>query len=319
MNWIELSTHATNEAIDWIRTSLATIDSINDIHIKDYLASSENQTQHQSQPTQWTCTVYLYLTNEFNGRTQIEKIIHLLSPLHRTGMIDEISIAVVEAKEVDQSQHSSFQVGRFVISATNAQTRSPNDIPLLLNHSLAFGSGLHPATILSLKLIQRYVTPGLNTLDLGCGSGILSVAMAKLGAQVLAIDNDAIAVEATQAAIHLNGVSNQVTAMVGSLGRGRNLGHWLGGNLTHEVAEIPSKSNFDLIVANIFARIHIALVDDYRDALHQSKPQTGFLITAGYTNDYEDEINRTFAKAGFDLIDCDRDNEWTACVHQSKN
>ncbi|EKQ70875.1 ribosomal protein L11 methylase [Leptolyngbyaceae cyanobacterium JSC-12] len=319
MNWIELSTDATHEAIDWIRTSLATIDFISKIQIKDYVALGENQIQNQLESSHWTFTAYIYLPNQPNHRTKVETIVYLLSPLHRTGMISEISVATVSEKEVDHAEPFFFRVGRFVIGAANVQTQSLDDIPLLLEPSLAFGSGLHPATILSLKLIERYVTPSMNTLDLGCGSGILSVAMAKLGARVLAIDNDAIAVEATQAAIHYNQVANQVTAMLGSLGQGSNLGHWLGGDLTYDIPMIQPNSAFNLITANILARIHITLVNDYRDALLQANSQTRLLITAGYTNDYAEEINETFIKAGFEQIDSEHLNEWTAFLHQLEN
>ncbi|MBF2025726.1 MAG: 50S ribosomal protein L11 methyltransferase [Oscillatoriales cyanobacterium C42_A2020_001] len=317
MNWIELSTHTTDEAIDWIRTSLATTNSIKKLQIQTFSESNEQQLQTSFKPT-WTHTVRLYLLNEINTRSQVETIIRLLSPLHRTGMIDEISVATVEEKDIDQSEQSSFRVGRFVIESANAQDRerSPNEIPLLLVHSLAFGSGLHPATVLSLKLIERYVTSGMNTLDLGCGSGILSVAMAKLGAQVLAIDNDAIAAAATQATVNLNQVADCVTVRVGSLGRGSDLGHWMGGDLNHEVPTIQPNSKFNLIAANILARIHITLAEDYYNALLQTKTQTSFLITAGYTNDYVEEINTTFAKTGFQQTDSEHLNEWTGLVHQ---
>jgi ribosomal protein L11 methyltransferase len=187
-------------------------------------------------------------------------------------------------------------------------------IPLHLNPSFAFGSGLHPATMVSLQMLERYVLPGMNTLDLGSGSGILSVAMAKLGAKVLALDNDPIAVQATQAAIDLNQVQSQVVVEAGSLGKGSNLGHWLGGSTAEEVSIIVG--NFDLVMANIFARIHIALAQDYYQALHQRNGNKGILITAGFTTDQEEDVTLACQAAGFVLIDRWEQNPWVSLVYE---
>ncbi len=102
-------------------------------------------------------------------------------------------------------------------------------IIIKLKTSLAFGSGLHPATILAIKLLELHITNNMNVLDLGSGSGILSVAAAKLGANVLALDNDAVAVAATQDAITRNNVTDKVRVIQGSLGRGSEIGNWMGG------------------------------------------------------------------------------------------
>ena len=98
----------------------------------------------------------------------------------------------------------------------------------------------------------------MQVLNLGCGSGILSVALAKLGAGVLALDNDPAAVQAAKANVELNAVQQQVTVMQGSLGTGARLGHWMGWMALGEVQPIQGQAAFDLIVANILARVHIA-------------------------------------------------------------
>ena len=152
----------------------------------------------------------------------------------------------------------------------------------------------------------------MHTLDLGSGSGILSVAIAKLGASVLAIDNDSIAVTATQDAVQLNQVASQVTVICGSLGSASQLGHWLGGDSIESVPEIKANAQFDLIVANIFARIHISLAAEFYKALRSTSMHSGILITAGYTSDREEDITAAMREAGLVVYDRVQINEWIA-------
>jgi ribosomal protein L11 methyltransferase len=207
---------------------------------------------------------------------------------------------------------------RFVVLTPDApyQSEAADEITLRLKTTLSFGSGLHPATIVSLRLLERYIVPTMNVLDLGSGSGILSVAMAKLGANVLALDNDSTAVQATQDAVRRNGVEQQVTVMEGSLGHGSDLGHWMGGDTIDNVPEIKATATFDLIVTNILARVHIALADDFQRALRRTDAQAGLLITAGFTADYEDEVTMALTEAGLEALDCERFNEWVALAHR---
>ena len=160
--------------------------------------------------------------------------------------------------------------------------------------------------------MERHVKPNLNTLDLGSGSGILSVAMAKLGAKVLAIDNDPIAVTATQDAVERNQVTEQVTVTCGSLGAASQLGHWMGGDSVGDVPEIQGNEQFELIVANIFARVHISLAHDFYKALRNTSTHSGILITSGYTSDREEDITKAMNDVG--LVVCDRAqiDEWIA-------
>jgi ribosomal protein L11 methyltransferase len=324
MSWMELSIDATHEAVDWVSTLLAAIHYTGDMRIANYIEPELNQLDNgEIIESQWAFTIYLYLPSDTNVRRRVEEIVDRLSPLHRTGLIAVIQTAIVEDKpeETAKSIPLIHRIGkRFVVLTPDAsyQSKAQEEVTLKIKTSLAFGSGLHPATILSLLLLERHIIPPMNVLDLGCGSGILSVAMAKLGAGVLALDNDNIAVESTQDAIHINGVEKQVTVKEGSLGSGSNLGHWLGVNTINNVQKINAIATFDLIVANIFARIHIALVDDFRRAIRRTNENTGILITAGFTTDYEDEVTAALVAAGFEAIDCERFNEWVALAYRLK-
>ena len=310
MQWTQLSINTTDEAVDWVYMLLIDADYEGEIYIAPYNATDDN-----SSP--WTYTICLYLEDNSYINHRINKIAQLLTPLQRTGMAGELEIAEVEAQTTAYTHRNIFRhrIGnRFLILPSHGtnETTSPEDIIIRLKPSLAFGSGLHPATILSLKLIEKHIKPSTYVLDLGCGSGILSIAIAKLGASVLGLDNDAIAVQSTKDAVYLNGVEQQVTVMEGSLGHGSTLGHWMGGETKENVQAIDTQQKFDFIVANIFARIHIAIAKDYQQVLKDN----GILIAAGFTKDYEESITAAMSEQGFTVIDCEQLNEWIAFAYR---
>jgi ribosomal protein L11 methyltransferase len=197
-----------------------------------------------------------------------------------------------------------------------------DDVVLHLDPGMAFGTGLHPTTQLCLKLLEAYTQPGMRTMDLGCGSGILAIAAAKLGAQpVLALDNDPIAVQATIENVERNGVQHIVTTAEGSLGPGAQLGHWLGSDwATKQRQATPGSgavafdldNEFDLIVANILANVHVLLAPHLAKAL---KPG-GLLVTSGIIADREADVAEAFAAAGVQEIERHGEGEWVALVHR---
>ena len=324
MSWIELSIDTTHEAVDWVSTLLATTDYTGGLTITPYAKPElDSLTDQAVVSPHWAFTIRLYLPYDIGVNARVEKLDHLLQPLHRTGLTTSLETAVVEEKLASRDGTSPLvhRIGqRFVVLRTDVPypLEAADDIILRLETSLTFGSGLHPATMGCLQLLERYIVPSMNVLDLGCGSGILSVAMAKLGAQVLALDNDQMAVQATQEAVRLNQVEQQVTVWEGSLGGGSELGHWMGGITSENVPTFKSTSAFDLIVTNILARVHIALVQDYKRALRRTDAYGGLLITAGFTSDYEDEVTNTLIDAGFEAVDCARSDEWVVLAHRLK-
>ena len=311
MSWIELSLDTTAEAVDWVWTLLTKAIAVEDMQISEY--------QDRQTNTKWKFTIQIYLLEDARIHQRIEAIAAILAPLYRASLTTELQTFVVEQKpyQIEQNIKNSLirRIGdRFVILSADSiyQASNSQEIILRLQNSLAFGTGLHPTTILSLQLLERHVKPSMHILDLGSGSGILSVAIAKLGASVLAIDNDSIAVTATQDAVQLNQVASQVTVTCGSLGSASQLGHWLGGDSIESVPEIKANAQFDLIAANIFARIHISLAAEFYKALRSTSIHSGILITAGYTSDREEDITVAMSKAGLAVYDRAQIDEWIA-------
>lgn len=321
MSWIEVCLHGTHEAVDWVNTLLATVNYQGDVQITNYDESAQHAVDRPSGSPSWQFTIHLYLPNTAAAGAQVEEIERLFSPLHRTNMttLPQISVLAEKPNAVLSESHPHHIGQHFVILPNDdakdyADRLQPSDIPLYLATTRAFGSGLHPTTIVSLKLLERHVVSGMHTLDFGCGSGILSVAMTRLGATVLALDNDPVAVAATQDTVECNGMQSQVTVARGSLGAGSEMGHWMGGELGDAVPQIETRASFDLVVANILSRIHLALVDEFSNALHSP----GLLIAAGFTADYATEIAAALTSAGFEAIDREQLDEWVGLAFRKQ-
>ena len=115
---------------------------------------------------------------------------------------------------------------------------------IIIDPGMAFGTGGHPTTEGCLFFLDKLVTPNMSVIDWGTGSAILAIAAAKLGATVIAFDNDPKALEPARSNIELNQVKTQIQLFTSD-----------GSDLSQPV---------DLIVANITADIHIRLISQYR-------------------------------------------------------
>lgn len=157
------------------------------------------------------------------------------------------------------------------------------DLEIALDPGMAFGTGTHPTTQLCLEALESLIEPGQDVLDLGCGSGILAIAAAKLGAgRVLALDIDPIAVQATRDNADHNGVAHQILVEQGSL-----------------ETVISGARRFDLVVVNILARIIIEMTER---RLGQVLRPGGIAIFSGIITTQLDEVEGALSRAGLTPI-----------------
>ncbi len=173
-------------------------------------------------------------------------------------------------------------------------------IDLLIDPALAFGSGHHESTNMCLALLSELARDGMSALDVGCGSGILSIAMKKLGVKVSACDTDEQAVTATQQNAEKNGV--QIDQI------------WLGSvsSLNEQSSSESAQPQFDLVVANIIADVILILSADLKKAL---KPG-GRLVLSGILEKYKDRIEQAFSDLSFICVK--QENEWLSFVYERK-
>lgn len=169
----------------------------------------------------------------------------------------------------------------------------PDDIVVALDPGMAFGTGTHPTTHLCLEALEDLTQPGAQVLDLGCGSGILTIAAAKLGAaHVLAVDNDPIAVRTTIENAAQNGVSDRITAQEGSLD-----------------TVLGSARRFDLVAANLIAKIILNMSEQ---GLGEIVRPGGVAVFSGIIQEQVAEIEAALRKCGLEPYRQRAMGDWVA-------
>jgi ribosomal protein L11 methyltransferase len=171
----------------------------------------------------------------------------------------------------------------------------PDDVVVVIQPSMAFGTGEHETTRGVLRLLQKVLRPGDRVLDVGAGSGILSIAAALLGAgRAWGVEADRAAMETGRENLQRNGVSGTVT-----LDCARVDAAFLGAQ-----EEAP----FDLILANVLSGVLVPLMPAFVPALAPS----GSLILGGIMETEADDVVAAARAADLALVDDDREGEWWA-------
>jgi len=174
------------------------------------------------------------------------------------------------------------------------------ELVIEIDPGMAFGTGLHATTRLCIDAIRRHVwrndlfgarVLAHNALDVGTGSGILAVLLAKLGVpRTVAFDVDPVAVEATKANAKLNKVADRIEVRQATIGK---------------IAE-----SFDLVVANILAGTIVGMREQLEDRLNPG----GVLILSGILKQQGAEVKRAFQKGKLEFVESINDEDWTSLV-----
>jgi len=166
-----------------------------------------------------------------------------------------------------------------------------DDIEIALDPGMAFGTGTHPTTQLCLEALEDLVQPTQDILDLGCGSGILSIACAKLGARkIVGLDIDNLAVEATKENAEVNGVTDKIVVEQGSL---ENV--------------ITSARRFDFVVVNILAKIILKMTEN---KLGDTVRPGGIAIFSGIIETQVEEVEEALRKTGLEPYARRQQGDW---------
>ncbi|HEB9278017.1 50S ribosomal protein L11 methyltransferase [Campylobacter jejuni] len=173
---------------------------------------------------------------------------------------------------------------------TTWQEEKKNYINIKINPALAFGSGHHESTYSCVKFLQKFSKSKLRALDLGCGSGILGIIMAKFGCNVEICDTDELAIDSSLENARLNDVNFHKT-WCGSIDKANGL--------------------YNLIVANIIADVILILEKDIKNHLEDN----AILILSGILDKYSTRIKEKFQD--LELIDEMQINEWCSFVYKN--
>jgi ribosomal protein L11 methyltransferase len=201
--------------------------------------------------------------------------------------------------------YKPFEIGEKIVICPKWESyeNAGNKIVLKINPAHVFGTGLHQTTQLCIELLEKYVGGRSNSvLDLGCGSGILSIASLLLGASdALAIDLDPEAIDIAYENAELNAITKERYTV-------------LSGNIItdSELQAFITADKYDIVVANIVADVIIAISPLVADKIKKG----GIFITSGIIKERLDDVYSALESAGFLVVETAFKDEWV-CVTAS--
>ena len=217
--------------------------------------------------------------------------------------LPEPALRFVENQDWSESwkrHYRPLRLGRHLVIIPSWATTAlgPDDVPVLLDPGMAFGTGTHPTTQLCLELLEENLRPGMTVIDLGCGSGILGLAALRLGAGlVLALDTDPEATRATQDNARLNQIGANLRTHLGSL--------------TDLLQGGVQPGRAPLVVANILAGTLARMLGE---GLPRVLEPGGRLILSGILREQSAEVEAALEASGMRLMEQRTREDWVALV-----
>lgn len=308
MKWSEICVHTTNEAIEAISNILnengASGVVIEDI--SDFLKERPDQfgeiyqLDRDDYPEEGVLIKSYLPQNDVLDKTveQIKQAINRLIDFDIDIGTNKITLNDVDEEDWATAWKKYYKPvsisDKITITPTweDYKSKFPEEVVIELDPGMAFGTGTHPTTMLTLRAIEKHLKQGQTVIDVGTGSGILSIASALLGAgDVYAYDLDDIAVTSAKSNIELNRAASKVKVEQN--------------NLLDDIEINP-----DLIVANILAEI---IVKFERKAFSLLKPG-GLFITSGIIESKENMVKQALESAGFDILEMNKQEDWVLIV-----
>ena len=306
-NWIEITIHTTNEASEIVESILLDYGSTG-VAIEDPTTLEENLhddfgTIVELSPTDYpeVGVVVKGYINELNFDDETfnrfkDELVQLGKNIN-IGEFFKIETTTIQDSDWENSWKDYFDIlnigEKFVIVPTWREYENEEDKYVInIDPGMAFGTGGHETTSLCIKNLEKYVKPHDNVIDVGCGSGILSIAASYLtDGSLKAVDLDKLAVDVSRENFALNNLENRIEVEEASL-------------LTKETKK------YDVIVANILAHIIELMLEDAYKLLEDG----GYFITSGIIKDKKDELLEKMLKQGFKLVEETSDKEWYSFV-----
>ena len=296
MKWIELSVQAPPEFVEPLSqifhryghggVALETV-------------GGYNPDEGESQPEGADVVVRAYLPLDATTDKRREHIKVAVQLVASIVSLPPLSERVIEEEEWQESWKRHFHVlrvgRRIVICPTWREHRpQPDEIVISLDPGMAFGTGHHPTTRMCLEAVETLVQPGHLVLDVGCGSGILSIASAKLGAtQVVGYEIEAAAARVAGENVIRNDADSVVSVVCGTLGDGDK-----------------KERGYDVVLANISSKV----VSDLSEHIAGAVAPRGHIVASGIIGSRRDETSRVLEDAGLTLVEEMWSDDWVALV-----
>ncbi|MET3504852.1 ribosomal protein L11 methyltransferase [Halalkalibacter oceani] len=311
MKWSEFSIHTTEEAVEPICNILHEAGA-SGVVIEDPLDLVKEWGIHYGEIYQLSPDDYpeegvrikaYFPVNSFLAET-IEEIKEAINGLLVYDFdLGHNHVQIVEVDEEDwatawKKYYKPVKVSKSITITPTWETYTPQEGETIieLDPGMAFGTGTHPTTVLCIQALDRTVKGGEKVVDVGTGSGVLSIAAAKLGAeQVLALDLDDVAVVSARQNIALNQLEAKISVKQNNLLQGIS-------------------GTFDIVVANILAEIVVQCIQDAAAIL---KPGGSF-ITSGIIKRKKQEVKDALLEGGFTINEVVEMEDWVAILAEKQ-
>ncbi len=314
MKWTKLTLSTMAEAVDLVSGMLSEL-GIDGIEVIDNVPITEEEKKAmfidilpELNTEDKTATISFYLDNGTDETETIEQIKQGLEELSTFVDVGSGEIEISETEDVDWINNwkeffKPFRIDDSIVIKPTWETlenSNPNDLVIEIDPGTAFGTGSHETTKLCILALKKYITKGINLLDVGFGSGILSIVGAKLGAKnILATDIDPNAVVAAYENIEVNHISkDQIKILSGDI-------------ITDDKiqAEVGFEC-YDIVVANILADIIIPL----SSVIGKHLKPNGLFISSGIINTKEEQVKEAILSNGFEIVEIIKMNDWVSIV-----
>ncbi|WP_407269491.1 50S ribosomal protein L11 methyltransferase [Radiobacillus sp. PE A8.2] len=312
MKWSEICIHTTNEAIEPISNILheagasgVVIEDPSDlIQERESVFGEIYELNPEDYPEEGVYVKAYLAMNSFLGETvdEIKQAVNNLLLYDIDLGSNQITLSEVNEEEWATAWKKYYKPvkisEKFTITPTweDYTPVSSDEIILELDPGMAFGTGTHPTTVLSIQALERFVSKGDMVIDVGSGSGVLSIASILLGAeQVFAYDLDDVAVKTTTINAKINKVDSKIQSKQNNLLN----------NVDFEA---------DLIVSNILAEIILRFE---KDAFRCLKPG-GLFITSGIIKAKKDQVKDGLISAGFEILEVNQMEDWISIIARKK-
>lgn len=311
MKWKKYTIDTTTEAEDFLSAMLDEI-GIEGIEIDDNVPlSSEDTTAMfidfppELPPDQGLSKVSFYLDADEDHSEILQKVREGIEEQRLFVNVGAGRITESETEDLDwmnnwKEYFHSFTIDDILIKPTWEEIEEENKAKTVIeiDPGSSFGTGKHETTQLCIRELQNYITDQSQVLDVGCGSGILSIVALKLGAvHVTGTDVDVNCMTSTAENFEVNHLKAEE-------------GSFYAGDLTsdQELRDRVGYHKYDVVVANILADIIIPMAD----ALYGTVKEDGVLITSGIIDFKEEAVKEALKKAGFEIVSVGHQGEWVS-------
>ena len=312
MKWNKYRLATTTEAVDLISYTLAEM-GIEGIEIEDKVPLSEEDKKRMFidllpdlEEDDGKAYVSFYIEPEKDHDSTLEEVLAAVRELADFVDIGDATIEKSQTEDIDWMNNwkkywKPFKVDEHIIIKPTWETveEVPEDTLVVeLDPGTAFGTGTHHTTRLCITQLKKYMQSGQEVLDVGCGSGILSIIALLLGAkEASATDVDIHAVEAAVENARVNGIENDVyTVLTGDVISDADFRHKVG------------EHKFYMVLANIFAEIIIPLSGVVKEMM---KPGA-FFITSGIIDEREEDVRKALTENGFEIMEVTHSGGWVS-------